>query len=267
MQVDPFIRWFYVAIFTGFGVFMLLWPKKDLIVNIPAYFKRMNLDDRDKDRLIAVAERRKALERGSPAWARAAGVLNLVSAVAVALKAVPIPVAYSLMLVGFVTLIGAAYFRMRNTGPRRVASLDVRTPFKVLPLYGYVAATIGSMLPLVDVPNPSLRLVAIIVTMSSLAITFFAWRIAGVPALIAGDDIPVEIFVDDYLRLIRATGNLLLAPAAAFVYFSLTAEHANTVHLIAQLVSVACFLVVDVLLLAVSRKSVTPQELDRWQQV
>jgi hypothetical protein len=59
---------------------------------------------------------------------------------------------------------------------------------------------------------------ALVAGVAGLASTWLAWCLASTPALLVGEDVSAERFVDDHVRFGRATSVLLLAFCEIFVF-------------------------------------------------
>ena len=218
MTFETFMHWFWVAAFAGLGIFMLWRPTR--FANIEAYFCRMRIGCAIRDRIMAAAERRKSIESISPVLGRGIGAFSILCSVIAALTRYPASMLYAIFCLGFAGFLGAAYLQLRNTQSKRAATLEIRSPFSVLPAYWYVLAFAAALFPLVDISSPTLRIAAIIVSVCSLTLILVAWRLALAPALLTGEDSDAERFVDDRLRFIRTASTLVFAPGITFVYFS-----------------------------------------------
>jgi hypothetical protein len=263
MSFETFMHWFWVAIFAGFGIFLLANPFR--FRNIEAYFCPLSLPAPLKERLLDAAMRRKSMENLSPNLGRTAGVLSLLLALIGALVPIPPIVLYAVFCLGFPGFLGVAYLQLRNRQTKRVAQIDVRTAFTVLPTYWYGVAVVAALLPTVDLRSATLRIPAAIVIFCAFALIVTAWRLATMPALLSGDDVPVERFVDDRLRFIRTATTLIFAPGVVFVYFSQMYEHSSRVHDYLGPAAALIWLTLFITFYFLYRRAPSAEELDRWQ--
>jgi hypothetical protein len=111
---------------------------------------------------------------------------------------------------------------LRRAGGPRAASLRIRHPWNVLPWYAYGAVTAVALLPLLRVDRTPLA--AALVCAAALLIVATGWNVASLPAQLGGDDVPVERFVDERVRMVRVANLLGTSTAPVFVFFALRAH-------------------------------------------
>ncbi|MGC1380882.1 MAG: hypothetical protein WA814_07645, partial [Candidatus Baltobacteraceae bacterium] len=81
----------------------------------------------------------------------------------------------------------------------------------------------------------------------TLVLGAIAWRIAGAPALLLGDDPQIEYAVDERVRASRATSIALLACAPALVFAAMATHPPHAVYAdAAWWIIVAAFIVTGV---------------------
>jgi hypothetical protein len=87
-----------------------------------------------------------------------------------------------------------------------------------IPSYWYALAVLSMLSALPAAADPSLRLSAIVVIISTFATIGLAVLSASAPATLFGDDLQVEQLVDDRIRFARASEALTLALVQPLVY-------------------------------------------------
>jgi len=181
---------------------------------------RVARDAEAQARLHEVLLRRSCLE----AMPAAAGVAVATGDAALAVLALATTISLALLYAACTVLLAvglfAGYLRLRHLGGRRVAALQARTPFDVVPPYAYAIALAVAFAPFVALRVAPLA--AVVVTLASLAILAIAWQVASLPALITGDDVPVERFADARIREVRTTNLIGVAAAPVFVFLVFT---------------------------------------------
>jgi hypothetical protein len=158
-----------------------------------------------RERIELAVARREAAE-GQPArlglWM--GGWSFLLAAACAASRVQPI-LLYAVFWLGMALLIAAAFLRLRNSQPTRVAVLTVRSTAAVIPPVWFCAGAACALTLLSGVTDPEYRLPAAIVTSSSLLTALIAWRLTTLPALLSGVDVAAEQIVDDRLRFLRSS--------------------------------------------------------------
>ena len=260
MTTHTFIQWFWIASVCALGVYFLLRPS--VVVSLRRIFDGMTTDVLAQSRLDAAVERRQRAEGLSPALGRMTGMLFIAWSLLGLFTKVPLTVAYALLCVMLCAMAGIGYLRLQSVHQKRVASLEVRTPFTAVPSYWYGLAVAAAAMPLADLGVPALRPAAIAVSLCALALTLLAWRLATAPAFVS-DDAAVEAFVDDRLRLVRAGNALVFAVLIVFVYLTQTLP-GPPAHV--YLVFAGCALWLAIFAAFTARKQESPpaQEVERW---
>lgn len=169
-------------------------------------------------RIQRAIERRQIAE-GPPVtlgrWTGGAGVLL---SLACAFTSAPVAVLYAILCLVIAMLAAGVFMQLRNTQQKRVAVLSARTPDKVLPPYWFALALLSSLSILPFAERPEWTFAAIAVCISSLATAFVAWRLTQLGAILTGEDIAAEQYVDDRVRSYRVSTVLLLALIQPFVF-------------------------------------------------
>jgi hypothetical protein len=136
--------------------------------------------------------------------------------------------AYALACAVSAFVLAWVFAQVRNRSERRAASLAPRRQIAVVPPLAYAGAVIASALPLLFVANAVLRVPAIIVSLSGIAIVAAAWYTAGMAAVLVGDDIDYELYVDERIRRSRVSAMLTFAYAIVPVFVAVVTRVAMT---------------------------------------
>ncbi len=177
-------------------------------------------------RLRAVLDRREAVE----GLGRKPVVISSISyfffGLLCLLHIVTPAIAYALACADVALTFAWMYARVRNRGQRRAASLAPRRQIAVVPPLAFGGALLAAAVPLLFVTDPELRVAALLVCVSSLAIVVSAWSIAGMAAVLVGEDADLEVYVDERLRRLRVGSLLTFAYAVAPVFISVVTRDA-----------------------------------------
>jgi hypothetical protein len=205
------------AVLAFVGLWALSFP--GCFAAVRSYFSRVNLPPIDEKRLNDVLSARKDAEN-IPMWlGRALGLVSLALAVPGLVPHASPAVSYAAWCVAFAAATAFACMRFRQAAKRRVALLVPRDPLAALPLP--VPAAIAACI----VVEISLAIVSpfhtawAAVAVASSVLVWIAWQIAMAPALILGNDVPVETYVDSRLRAARTmnVAGLAIVPAIALL--------------------------------------------------
>jgi hypothetical protein len=118
------------------------------------------------------------------------------------------------------------YARVRNRSQRRAASLAPRRQIAVVPPLAFAGALLTAAVPLVFVADANLRVPALLVCVSSLVIVVSAWSVAGMAAVLVGDDADLEVYADERIRRSRVCSMLALAYAVIPVFIAVVTRDA-----------------------------------------
>jgi len=129
--------------------------------------------------------------------------------------------AYGITCLGLSLLTLAAYLRIRNAQPVRVALLARRLPTDAIPIAWFAVAAACACSTLIGITqsNSGELFAALFVFVSALATIGVAWGITGLPARLAGEDVEIERFIDERVRFNRAASILLMVFAQTSIYF------------------------------------------------
>lgn len=221
------LGWIMVAIWAGGGIWSLSRPLKYWIA--PGF---SNVSVPDRARLDRALEVRERLE-GAPAWlGRAFGIVFLVGACVAAIDRTSIILVNAVVTAASAALLAAAFFRLRNVGGPRVASLKTRS--EVVSWFAFATVTVAALCPLLLFSASPVS--AAVTAAASVSIVVLAWMVADLPALVRGDDVVVERFVDDRVRRVRVAAMLQVAITPAYFFVILT-----TVDTLVSLPGLAAF--------------------------
>lgn len=213
----------WTVVFFGLGVFLFVRGDRMTTVKRAFCWTRYSgnaAPDQWEARVQRAIDRRQLAE-GSPApLGRSTGVASLALSAASAFTRVPPSLLYAILCLVIVAVAATAFWKLRNTQQKRVAVLSSRTPDKVISPFWFVLAAVSAFLILPFAEYPQWTLAAIVVCVSSLLTAFIAWRLTMLGAILSGDDIAAEQFVDDRLRSYRVSSVLLLALIQPFVFAS-----------------------------------------------
>ncbi len=210
--------WAWTAFITAFGL-LLLWKPKFLAFDAGAKLLRFTGND-EQQRVAQALERRTHAEHVSAIPGYIGGVGSLVLAAISAFTPVPPVLMYAVFCLWISAIIALTFIQLRNAQPKRVAVLSPRTPSAVIPWWIVAGVVLSALAPLVYVTQPAYAVGAIIICCSTLATLAVAWRLTQLPALLQGQDLPAEVFIDNRLRAHRSGGPLILAVVQPFALMS-----------------------------------------------
>jgi hypothetical protein len=177
-------------------------------------------------RLRAVLDRRDELEGLGRRPVVVASISYFFFGLLCFLHVVTPAIAYALACADVALIFAWMYARVRNRSQRRAASLAPRRQINVVPPLAFAGALLSGAVPLLFVGDPSLRIAALLVSLSSLAIVVSAWSVAGMAAVLVGDDADLEIYVDERIRRSRVCSMLALAYAVIPVFVAVVSRNA-----------------------------------------
>ncbi|HEY9180051.1 MAG TPA: hypothetical protein VIO32_04990, partial [Candidatus Baltobacteraceae bacterium] len=193
-----YLHWFWVVFFALFGVFHVFRARNFMSASYADCGLRADCET--TARVEAAVERRQEAEGKAVPLGLWNGGLCFVLAAAAATGRIQPALLYAFMCFGMAGGVAAVFLRLRNSQPTRVAVLSARTASSVLPAYWLYAAIVGALGVLAYTTDAAYRDAATIVSFSSLVSIAITWRLANLPALLSGVDIPAEQLVDDRLR-------------------------------------------------------------------
>lgn len=177
-------------------------------------------------RLRAVLDRREPLEKlGRKPVLISSGSYLFFGVLCLAHIVTP-AIAYALACADVAIMFAWVYSGVRNRSQRRAASLEPRRQISVVPPFAFVGALVAATVPLLFVSDPNLRVSALIVSLASFAIIASAWSIAGMAAVLTGDDPDLEVYVDERIRRVRVGSMLTFAYAVTPVFIAVVTRDA-----------------------------------------
>lgn len=236
------IHWYWVGFFVAFGVFLMTQRRNFGSVKAACCTFRIGCEHADMEgRLRAAIERRQQAEGAPAPLGVYMGGASIAAGAVLAFTRLPVGVLYPLFCFCMALISAAAYQRLRNVQPLRVAVLSMRNSDAVVPSYWFAISALASMSVLAYATMPQFRIGSIVVCCSSLLATAIAWKLTELPAIFSGVDIPAEQIVDDRVRFYRSSGCLLFAIVQGFIFCSQTLVAANPAQLAAYfLTGIGC---------------------------
>jgi hypothetical protein len=211
----------WAVVFFSLGVFLMIRGDRMTAVRRAFCWSRFSGDAAASGwdaRVRSAIERRQIAEGPPLPIGRWTGAASMLLSLACAFTSTPVAVLYAILCL-LIAMVGAAALQqLRNTQQKRVAVLTSRTPGKVLPPFWFVLAVLSAVSILPFTEHPQWGFATVAVCMSSLATTFVAWRLTHLGAILTGEDVPAEQFVDDRVRSHRVSTILLLALIQPFVF-------------------------------------------------
>ncbi len=261
MHGDDFIRWYMVAFFVLLGVVLLAYRR--CFASVSAYFVMQRQCGAIGKRVAAAVRRREEREAlPASAMGLTVGGSSVAFGAVAALTRVPVTLLYELLALVLGLTLLAGYMRLRRTGGRRTASLRRRDPDTILPSYVYALVAVAVVMPLTWLPT--VPVAALLTTAAGLVIALTGWGIAAMPALLTGDDVAVEQYVDDRVRSGRTVNLLGTAVAPGFFFMALTHYTDSWLHVAALLVSLVALLVSVAVQFGLMRRGPSATDLERW---
>jgi hypothetical protein len=246
MSAEHFAYWYISVVLIALGVTGIV-ANRYLSDLKPNFWFELR-DPIVRDRLGAVLDRRREIEGLGRRPILVASISYLICGLLCAFHVVSPAIAYGLGCADSALVLAFVFARVRNRSQRRAASLAPRRQISVVPPLAYAGALVIAFVPLLLTANPELRSAAILITLSSLAILAAAWFTAGMAAVLAGDDVDVELYVDDRVRRARVCSMLSLSYAVVPVFVAIVTPIAFTLPtyssaLVLSLVLMALFLI------------------------
>jgi hypothetical protein len=224
MNADQFSYWYISFFLIAIGVAGLIASR--FLSSLKCNFWLELRDPNIAARLRAVLDRRDELEGLGRMPVIVASISYLFFGILCLLHIVTPAIAYALACADVALSSAWAYARVRNRSQRRAASLAPRRQSSVVPPPAFLGALLAAAVPLLFVSDPNLRVAALIVSLSSLAIVVSAWSIAGMAAVLVGDDPDLEVYVDERIRRSRVCSMLALAYAVIPVFIAVVTRDA-----------------------------------------
>ena len=230
MSADNFSYW-YISIFLIFiGVAGVIASRSLNLLKCNFWLELR--DPTVAPRLRAVLDRRDALEGLGQKPVLVASISYLFFGILCLLHILTPAITYALACADVALVFAWVYTRVRNRSQRRAASLAPRRQISVVSPLAFIGALLSAAIPLLFVTDATLRAPALLVSLSSLAIVAAAWSIAGMAAVLVGEDVDLEVYVDERIRRSRVGSMLALAYAVASgVHLGRHAERGGRPHI------------------------------------
>jgi hypothetical protein len=258
---DVFLRWYMVGFFALFGARMI--AARGCLGSVCSMVPAIRGDEAAQDRLHRALVHRSNREGFSTALGAAIGACSFVAAALGATTTIPLALLYAAVVIALAFGLFAGYVRLRRVSGPRAASLRIRRPWNVVPWYAYAALTAVALLPLFTIARTPVA--AVLVSVAALVIVATGWNVAMLPALLAGDDVPVERFVDERVRIVRVVNLLGTSTAPVFVFFAFRALHFTPVDAGATTVAFVALIVSVSWQLSLLRRPAVPGEIASWR--
>jgi hypothetical protein len=220
------LSWVWVGLIALYGL-GLLWRPKLLAADCGSLRLFRIAEPDEQQRALSALERRTQAEQVSatPGYVGAAGAFVL--AAVGAITTIPPVLLYGLFCLWLAAIIALMFLQLRNAQPKRVAVLAPRSPARVIPLWIVALAVVDAVTPLAYASQSQFTSGAILICCSTLATLLVAWRLTYMPALLQGDDVPAEVFIDNRLRAHRTAALLLLTVVQPFAFLSQLEQTTN----------------------------------------
>jgi hypothetical protein len=256
----------YVVAITFLLSGLLTIAKRKLFGSASAFVGKLNVSGELKCRLDAACRQRERDEAfPSSTLGAGFGALQIAIAMLIAATNISLEILFACMYCPLAVVTAVLYLRLRAAGAKRYASLDVRDLIAVAPSYIWAVAVIATVTPLLWLPvDPTGALLA---TISGIAISILGNRVATMPALLHGDDLVVERFLDDRLREGRTSSILALGimPGLSLHVLSET-QFSNVASHIGWDVEMLAFIVIVGRVAWLMRRAPSDTERSQWSR-
>jgi hypothetical protein len=224
MNADQFSYWYISILLMALGVVGVAGSR--YLSNVKCNFWFELREPIVGARLRAVIDRRDELEGLGRKPAIISSISYFVFGLLCLLHIVTPAIAYALACADVALMFAWMYARVRNRSQRRAASLAPRRQIAVVPPLAFAGALLAAAVPLLFVSDVNLRVPALLVSLSSLAIVVSAWSIAGMAAVLVGDEPDLEVYVDERIRRSRVSAMLTFAYAVIPVFIAVVTREA-----------------------------------------
>lgn len=261
MHEATWIRWYMVGFFVLYGLWLIV--KRQRFASAGSFCCGLCLDQPMQQRLVLAYQRREQLE-GLPSSRMGAilGGLSLLMAVLATITQVPVVVLYAANVVALAAILTFTYTHLRQLTKRRVATLQLRDPNTIAPWYAWTLVSTTVVLPLLWLPSAPVA--SCLVTAAGVAIAVLARQVASMPALLSGDDVAVEAFVDARLRKVRAFNLLSTAIAPGFVFEAFTGYLDSAAHAAAMAFGLLTLTVMIWMQIRLLRRRPSQADIRKW---
>jgi hypothetical protein len=243
IELEVGLRWMMSAFFVVIGLGILI--TRGRAGSDAALVRTAGLDEPTALRLkSAIARRERMEDEPGGAIPPLLGVCALGAAALALFTRVDLAVIYAVFCAVLAGASTTYYLRLRSAGTKRAASLRPRTRNAVLPpwLWGSVVLCVVSPLAFADV----MPFAAILVTVAAATVAVAGDRVARLPALMSGEDAPIEEYLDRRLRTLRAANVVTTAPFPAYFFdwWAAVGHDFTGLHVVALSVAIATQLIV-----------------------
>lgn len=260
MPEVAWIRWFMVGFFALAGVWLI--TNRGRFAQARAAFCSVCLHEPAQARLVSAYERREQTEAiPGVLLGGGLGALAFFLALLAALTPAPVQLLYAVFQLALAVTLTFAYGRLGRTHVRRFASLVIRDPNAIAPWYAWTLVAVTAVLPLLWISLAPAA--SILVAAAGMTMAVLARRVGSLPALLSGEDIIVETFVDKRLRVVRGIDLLSIAVLPSLVFEAFTGYTDSLAHVGAMVAALLAF-AVAYRQVFVSRRRPSPNELSAW---
>jgi hypothetical protein len=190
------------------------------------------------------------------------GGLSLLMAVLAGLTHVPVVLLYAANVVALASILAFTYTHLRQLTRRRVATLQLRDPNTIAPWYAWTLVSTTAVLPLLWLPSAPIA--SCLIAAAGVAIAVLARQVASMPALLSGDDVAIEAFVDARLRKVRAFNLLSTAVAPGFLFEAFTGYRDSTAHSAAMVFGLCTLTVMIWMQIRLSQRRPSQADIIKW---
>jgi hypothetical protein len=224
MEAESFVYWYVAGFLMTFGLFCIF--RNSSIMRSSCYFRLELKDPAVAPRVESILARREALEGLSGRQGMWCGAGFLLFGILTLAHVVSPILADALACATCASIFAISFATVRNRSDRRAASLTPRRFQRVIPVPALIGAFVSSLVPLLLIRLPAMLVPSVIASLSSLVICVAASHIAGMAAILVGDDIDMELFVDERVRRARACAALALSYAISPVFVGVASSRA-----------------------------------------
>jgi hypothetical protein len=244
------------------GLFMV--SRRKFFGSASTFVGNVNVSGELRVRLDAACRQRERDEAFPSSMLGAAfGVLQITLAVLIAATNISLGILFACIYCPLAVMMALLYLRLRVAGSKRYASLDVRDLVSVVPTYVWTVAVIATITPLLLLPTDPVG--ALLATIAGIAMCILGNRVATMPALLHGDDLVVERFVDVRLREGRTSSVLALGIIPGLSLSAMSATPFPTVaSVIAWEVEMLAFTIIIGRIAWLMRRPPSDTERSQW---
>lgn len=182
-----------------------------------------NLSPLAQERFQAAVARRARYEHVGVVEIRLAGALAIAVGLLTLLRVVNPALAFPIYTMCGIPVLALGFVRAQNAAPKRIAPLTPR-PASIMPVWQVAFFAVLGFAPLlVPVLHGGAYLAsAILSALAAQVAIACSYLVARAPAVLSGDDLPVEQFLDDRLRRLRTQQCATFGFLAVFFFLFLS---------------------------------------------